>query len=55
MYQNNLDWSEEFCLYRLQEKLKKFIEIKNMKSSISDTLIIENVKHFDSGMVKMHE
>lgn len=45
-----MNFSIEFCLYRLAAKLNKFIESKNEKNHISQTLLIENVKTYDRGM-----
>jgi hypothetical protein len=54
-YGNETSLSIEFCLYRLQEKLKEFIENKNTKNVVSQSLSIENVKAFDQGLKQLRD
>ncbi|KRW98766.1 PAS domain [Pseudocohnilembus persalinus] len=42
-------------MFSLAAKLNKFIEQKNEKNAISDTLLIENVKTYDRGMKLIKE
>ena len=54
-YHNDMSLTIEFCLYRLRAKLKKYIENRNKKNTLSDTLKVENVRFFDEGIIRLKE
>lgn len=54
-YHNNMSLSIEFCLYRLGARLKKYLRNRNKKNQFSEQLVLENVKEFDEGIIKLKE
>ncbi|EAR89125.2 PAS domain S-box protein, putative (macronuclear) [Tetrahymena thermophila SB210] len=54
-YENQINLSYEFCLYRLEQMVHHFIQNKNQKSTVSDELKIENVQIFDVGLKRLKD
>ena len=54
-FHNDMSLAIEFCLYRLCCRLEKYLKDRNKNHQISGTLVTENVRMFDEGIIKLKE